>query len=175
MIIFYSVRTILDNFPKTISTDMVDSTIDWMNLGGQILSRTVINRILEGIQNGRIDSWEAIHSAYVEAQVNYSTAKYNHAQYALQRLAKMESFSLDSSGLLHILNEFQTIAQQLIDWTIESRRKDYTAPFRKMVYETPQEMETVMGKLEDNPFIIDYQEMMHAYIQKAAHIKNQID
>ena len=36
-----------------------------------------------------------------------------------------------------------------------SRAKDYTNPFRKMVYENKAEMDTVMGRLEDNQFIQD--------------------
>ena len=35
----------------------------------------------------------------------------------------------------------------------ESREKDYTNPFRKMVYDTKKEMNKVLGKLEDNTFI----------------------
>ncbi len=35
----------------------------------------------------------------------------------------------------------------------ESRAKDYTNPFRKMVYENDAEMNKVLGKLEDNSFV----------------------
>lgn len=35
----------------------------------------------------------------------------------------------------------------------DSRSKDYTNPFRQMVYENLQEMNVVTGKLEDNSFI----------------------
>ncbi len=34
-----------------------------------------------------------------------------------------------------------------------SREKDYTSEFRKMVYDTDAEMNEVLGKLEDNVFI----------------------
>jgi hypothetical protein len=37
----------------------------------------------------------------------------------------------------------------------ESREKDYKNPFRKMVYETKEEMDAVVGKIEDNHFIKD--------------------
>jgi hypothetical protein len=37
----------------------------------------------------------------------------------------------------------------------ESRAKDYSNPFRKMIYESTDEMNTIMGKLEDNHFIQD--------------------
>jgi hypothetical protein len=35
----------------------------------------------------------------------------------------------------------------------DSRAKDYSNPFRKMVYETNEEMNKVIGRLEDNSFI----------------------
>ena len=37
----------------------------------------------------------------------------------------------------------------------ESRAKDYSNPFRKMVYENKDEMNAVVGKIEDNQFIQD--------------------
>jgi hypothetical protein len=37
----------------------------------------------------------------------------------------------------------------------DSRAKDYTNPFRQMVYDTNEEMNKVLGKLEDNTFIQD--------------------
>ncbi|HQW93921.1 MAG TPA: hypothetical protein PKY28_12520, partial [Ferruginibacter sp.] len=35
----------------------------------------------------------------------------------------------------------------------DSRAKDYSNPFRKMVYDTTEEMDNVLGRLEDNSFI----------------------
>jgi hypothetical protein len=37
----------------------------------------------------------------------------------------------------------------------DSRAKDYSNPFRKMVYENKDEMNAVVGKIEDNQFIQD--------------------
>jgi len=37
----------------------------------------------------------------------------------------------------------------------DSKAKDYSNPYRKMVYETTAEMNAVVGKLEDNSFIKD--------------------
>ena len=59
-------------------------------------------------------------------------------------------------------NRLKQLFQQHIEtktWITEaiyqSRRKDYTNPFRKMVYASMAEMETVNGKLKDNGFIRD--------------------
>ena len=44
-----------------------------------------------------------------------------------------------------------------------SRAKDYTNPFRKMIYETNEEMNAVVGRLEDNQFIQDQLAQVDAY------------
>jgi len=45
----------------------------------------------------------------------------------------------------------------------ESRAKDYRNPFRKMVYETTEAMNKVVGKLEDNSFIKQEQKALEEY------------
>ena len=45
----------------------------------------------------------------------------------------------------------------------DSRSKDYENPFRKMVYESAGEMETVIGKLNDNNFITQEKENLIEY------------
>jgi ketol-acid reductoisomerase len=35
----------------------------------------------------------------------------------------------------------------------EARAKDYVSPYRKMVYETNEEMNEVLGRIEDNSFV----------------------
>ncbi len=54
-----------------------------------------------------------------------------------------------------------------------SRAKDYTNPFRKMIYESSDEMNAVVGRLEDNQFIQDqlaetdkYKKMVKGIIKK---------
>jgi NTP pyrophosphatase (non-canonical NTP hydrolase) len=49
---------------------------------------------------------------------------------------------------------------------IESRKKDYSNPYRKMVYDNEEEMTEVMGKLSDNSFIRDQQKELEAFSRK---------
>jgi hypothetical protein len=49
-----------------------------------------------------------------------------------------------------------------------SRAKDYSNPFRKMVYETNTEMNQVLGRMEDNVFIQDQMKEMDD-MKKAVH------
>jgi hypothetical protein len=52
----------------------------------------------------------------------------------------------------------------------ESRAKDYQNPYRKMVFETQQEMEKVIGKLSDNSFINQQKEETAAFHKKVNNI-----
>jgi hypothetical protein len=45
----------------------------------------------------------------------------------------------------------------------DSRAKDYTNPFRKMVYENMEEMNTVIGSLQKNSFIKQEIESLAVY------------
>jgi len=44
-----------------------------------------------------------------------------------------------------------------------TREKDYSNPFRKMVYESTEEMDAVVGRLEDNSFIKQEKEAAGKY------------
>jgi hypothetical protein len=46
-----------------------------------------------------------------------------------------------------------TLQAQTLARTIESRRKDYQSEFRKMMYDSEEEMNAVLGNLKDNLFI----------------------
>ena len=49
-----------------------------------------------------------------------------------------------------------SIADELYKATFTSREKDYTDYFRKMMYESEEEMNAVIGTLEDNSFLTTF-------------------
>jgi hypothetical protein len=52
------------------------------------------------------------------------------------------------------LDRYQAIKEEITIKIKSSREKDYTNPFRKMVYENQAEMNAIVGDLNDNSFII---------------------
>ena len=54
----------------------------------------------------------------------------------------------------------------MVDNIYNSREKDYTNPFRMMVYGNEKEMNKVVGSLDDNPFILQEQEALKTYKRK---------
>ncbi len=56
----------------------------------------------------------------------------------------------------------------------DSRAKDYSNPFRKMAYDNEEEMNAVVGKLEDNSFINDQKQDLEKFRNKTALAKKQL-
>ena len=51
----------------------------------------------------------------------------------------------------------------MVEQIYQSREKDYTNPFRQMVYGNTREMEKVVGSLAENPFIQQEKEELSRY------------
>lgn len=128
----------------------------WINAGGQLIEEAEWTNLKQKITTNKIKSWDAVHAFY-EAQGDvYSKRKLSHALAGLYELTGSKQLSKEL---------FKTLLQQYIKtktWMVkgiaDSRAKDYTSPFRKMVYESEAEMEMVTGKLEENSFILQQKE-----------------
>lgn len=60
---------------------------------------------------------------------------------------------MDNHQFTTLLNGCIATKEWLTKGIYDARAKDYSNPFRKMVYESIGEMNTVLGKLEENSFI----------------------
>ncbi len=56
-----------------------------------------------------------------------------------------------------------------------SRAKDYSSEYRQMVYENQQEMDAVLGKLEDNSFIIQQREEFENYKKQVEQVMKKLE
>ena len=56
-----------------------------------------------------------------------------------------------------------------------SRAKDYQSEFRQMVYNNKEEMDEVIGKLDDNIFIKQQKEQLETLKNKIASIQHNFD
>lgn len=136
----------------------------WMNVGGQLIPRPEVDTIIKKIRSGKVKSWEGLHNFYLEQASLYKSQKLSHALAAV--------YSIDVTGpvdkdnftklLTSALNTRQWMTQAIYD----SRAKDHTNAFRKMPFENQQEMDAVVGKLENNSFIKQQRESLETYISQ---------
>lgn len=125
------------------------------NVGGQLVEVDDLKGVLDRLKTGEIDSWEEIHSWYHETSASYPMTRLQHALASYAELQGSAPWldTNDEEWLLHLLRDTLETKKWLYRQIVKSREKDYTNPFRKMVYGNDKEMEKVVGALQDNAFI----------------------
>jgi hypothetical protein len=125
----------------------------WINMGGQLIREEDVQALIQDIIDGKIASWGHLHETYADLWERYPRHKAEHALASLLDLHGLTMDSLDSGCWLDFLDQAVATGFRIAEWTSHSREKDYQDPFRKTVYDSPAEMEAVLGSLEDNGFI----------------------
>jgi Domain of unknown function (DUF4954) len=140
----------------------------WVNVGGQLIKKTSLDKMLNNIRQNQINSWEEIHQFYVRESSSYQSDKLFHALDILRLVHNISIKKIKPTDFKKLL--FQTVqtANWITNGIFSSRQKDYLNPFRKMVYENQAEMDKVIGKLDDNSFIKSREKVFQEY-QAAVH------
>ena len=143
--------TSFDEFKKSLSAKIQRS--QWLNIGGQLIQQSDIELLKRNIKANKIKSWEAVHDFYIEQGGNYYTNKLHHAYTSLLEILLITPKQFTADFFIQLLQDALVTRTWMCKGIYESRAKDYSNPFRKMVYETTEEMNKVLGSLEDNSFI----------------------
>ncbi len=143
--------TNFDNFKKSLPASITRAS--FMNIGGQLIKAATVNKIKEDIKDDTINSWTDMHNRYKAEGTVYSTDLLEHAYCSLLEILNITTKQFTSELYKDLLQQTVAIKQWMTEGILKSREKDYTNPYRKMVYENNEEMNKVIGKLEDNSFI----------------------
>jgi hypothetical protein len=125
--------------PETVS-------LEWENLGGQLVPADKAKTLRCNISEGRVASWEAVHGEYQRLWEEYPGDKALNALAVLRFLGRED----DWEGLL---KDDERIQGYIASEVRRTRAKDFDNPFRAATYRSADEMRAVLGTLEDNPFI----------------------
>lgn len=126
---------------------------EWINTGGQLILKSAVEGLREDIKSGRINSWEEVHDFYRVNGERYERDKLHHAVCSLLEIENVRWEEADRNHLKDWLIRALKTREWLTRGICESRQKDYDNPFRKMMYRSEDQMNAVVGKLEDNVFI----------------------
>ena len=159
MAILYAVRALVAciGTNEPISTSRLDTlgikpnNLSWCNVGGQLMRSDDHDSLLSDIKTGALSSWSKVHDRYASIAATYEQKRGEHALDIICRLFGVDSIDdtiLDASRRIAIE------AQRFIeDETRKTREKDYENPFRMMMYDSPDEMDEVVGSIDDNSFV----------------------
>jgi Domain of unknown function (DUF4954) len=135
----------------------------WINVGGQLIKKTSLDKLLTDIHQNQVGSWENIHHFYSTEAKNYPADKLHHALDVLNEAHGISIKNLKPEDFKELLQQSVGTAEWITKSIFSSRKKDYLNPFRKMVYENQAEMDQVIGKLDDNSFINNQDKVFQAY------------
>ncbi len=162
LIIHYALEQILVNIKSGKFNNLVDLQESlpenkipesWINVGGQLIKKTSLDKMLVDIRQNRIGGWKDIHQFYLSEGKNYETDKLHHALDILWMVNGISIKKIKPVEFKELLSQTMQTAEWITKGIYRSREKDYLNPFRKMVYENQAEMDQVIGKLEENSFI----------------------
>ena len=109
--------------------------------------------MLQQIKSDKLNSWHDVHQFYQTQTEKYLDKKNTHALYCLELIEGVSISGLSNKKMNDWLDRYQAIKEEVTQKIKSSREKDYTNPFRKMVYTNEKEMESVLGKMADNSFV----------------------
>lgn len=124
---------------------------EFVNIGGQLFPENALHTILTDVKDNKIQTWDELHAHYEQNGKIYKDQKLQHAYASLLEILNIENLNaaLFKTLLFQTLDTKEWMVKNIYD----SRSKDYQSEFRKMVYDNEEEMENVVGKLDDNIFI----------------------
>jgi hypothetical protein len=136
---------------KAIKT--TGTATEWSNIGGQLIPSKSVQSMLQQIKTDKLASWNAVHQYYKKETDTYLVKKNLHALHCLEFIEGTSISSLSNKKMNEWLDRYQVIKEEITQKIKSSREKDYTNPFRKMVYQNQAEMDAIVGDLKDNSFI----------------------
>ncbi len=143
----------------------------WINLGGQLMPESDLLTLRKKINTNKIRSWDEIHTYYQTMGLKYSTQKSAHAFASLAEQMGISLKKMTVQQFNSLLNAVVSTSEWMTKGMYDSKAKDFTNPYRKMVYDTTAEMNAVVGKLEDNCFIKDQVAELKLFKKEIASIK----
>lgn len=130
---------------------------EWLNVGGQLIPTKHVDQLRSNIHNNITQSWDGVHTFYEQEGANYIRYKQAHALDILVKLQAINVNELSQQQHNELLDKFFAHEQAILDAIVTSREKDYTSSFRKMMYDSDEEMNEVLGAFADNSFILQKQ------------------
>ena len=161
---FYGCKALLQHIIKNkfsdfnalkISLSAKISRNEWTNIGGQLMMNSEVEKLKRSVKSGKIKSWDEIHQFYRDRGQDYEKDKLQHAYTSLLEILNITSKQFTAAVLKDVLLKMIDTKEWMSKGIYEARAKDYTNPYRKMIYDTNQEMTEVIGRIEDNSFIQD--------------------
>ncbi|MGN6492418.1 MAG: DUF4954 family protein [Agriterribacter sp.] len=139
---------------------------EWLNVGGQLIPTASVEKFRKNLRTGKVKNWDDVHAFYTAQASDYERQKFEHAYAAMLQALNIAAAGFTEALFKELLQKAAATKTWLTEGIFESRAKDYSNAFRQMAYDNQQEMEKVLGRLEDNSFIAMQREELKVFKKK---------
>lgn len=137
--------------------------VTWKNIGGQLMPESQVQKFVVDLKKNKYKTWEDVHKQYKVFGELYSNQKLQHALSIYKKILGVDIKKSDKTVIKQLLQQAIATQTWMVENSYQSRAKDYSSSFRKMVYDTQEEMDAVIGRLQDNSFIKEEKERLNAF------------
>lgn len=127
----------------------------WSNVGGQIIPDELLDELFSKIKEGEIQNWDEVHKYYDQVQEDYTQYKARYSLYLLEELYSRPMSQFDPEIFSDIKKDVLAVSDNMLSSSFSSREKDYTDFFRTITFRNKEEMEAVLGTINDSSFLQD--------------------
>lgn len=167
MLFYYGIKTCaLSKYSiSELDKNSDKACMEWENLGGQIVPACKVNELRENIKRGVYKTWDDIHSVYDLWYLNYKKEKALNAMKVLKDLLNVDSMTEELWKAQ--IDKLKEIRNWIDSQVCITRKKDYQNKFRLVTFRNPEERDAVLGKLDENEFIVQSFEYTKEILEKA--------
>ena len=146
MLIHYAMKTLEEKYANQMPPASLGAGAriqKWVNIGGQIVSQSDMETLIDDVEKGRIASWNDIHTRLDQLWQQYPEQKMQHAYHTLCWLSKVNS--IDETLWKQYQQRHAAILRYIDEQIKATRHKDDVNPFRNMTYWDNAERDAVLG------------------------------
>jgi len=147
---------------------------EWLNAGGQLMTKADVDTLKKKIREEKIRSWDHLHNVYNGLAKNYLQQKSIHAIASLFEINSLSVKTLTKEDLNNFFTSLLKTKEWITEKIYESKAKDYSNPYRKVTYDTEQEMNGVVGCLSTNSFIQKQQKELELFKTQISLLKKRL-
>lgn len=144
---------------------------EWVNLGGQIMKKSDLDKLRSDIGSGNLKTWTAIHHRYDNLWDKYIVDKQKHAFETLIEISG--TGNITKTEWTSALNKAIDLQKYVCDQVYITRKKDYDNPFRHATFRNMDEMTAAIGTIDESSFIIQVRQETEDFNILAEEIKKR--
>ena len=139
MLVFYAMKNLESGQCPVVSGQ---SEKEWVNIGGQLVAKPDMERLIADVENGTIGNWQQLHDRMDTLWAAYPAQREAHAYGVLCQLAGVNA--LDEALWQRYQQRYEDIKNYIEEQKVVSRHKDDINPFRNMTYWDEAERDAVL-------------------------------